>query len=121
MTPPVTIDVTAGFVGEVLGSVPINEATSRIRVYCTSRYSGWAAYDLADVAGDAYFAMLYMLGLFRWRVDRRGGASSMPRLWPVWRSNTAARFVPAARSVTAARAASLQLSMRHDDETQIDA
>jgi len=75
MTPPVTIDVTAGFVGEVLGSVPIDEATSRIRVYCTSRYSGWAAYDLADVVGDAYFAMLYMLGLFsvacrspRWRV-----------------------------------------------------
>jgi hypothetical protein len=50
MTPPVTIDVTAGFAGEVLGPVPIDEAASRIRVYCTSRYSGWAVYDLAGVS-----------------------------------------------------------------------
>jgi hypothetical protein len=50
MTPPATIDMTAGFAGEVLGPIPIDEAASRIRVYCTSRYSGWAVYDLAGVS-----------------------------------------------------------------------
>jgi hypothetical protein len=50
MTPRVAIDVTAGFAGDVLGPVPIDEAASRIRVYCTSRYSGWAVYDLAGIS-----------------------------------------------------------------------
>lgn len=45
-----TIDLTAGFAGEVLEPVPIDEAASRIRAYCTSRYSGWAVYDLAGVS-----------------------------------------------------------------------
>ncbi|GAA1577488.1 hypothetical protein GCM10009827_119130 [Dactylosporangium maewongense] len=47
------IDVSAGFAGEVLGPVPIDEAASRIRVYCTSRYSGWAVYDLAGISARA--------------------------------------------------------------------
>jgi hypothetical protein len=50
---PVAIDVTMGFAGEVLGLVPIEEAANRIRVYCTSRYSGWARYDLAAVGARA--------------------------------------------------------------------
>lgn len=42
--------MTAGFAGEVLGPVPIDEAVSRILVYCTSRYSGWPLYDLAGIS-----------------------------------------------------------------------
>jgi hypothetical protein len=50
MKPPVTINVTAGFPGDVLAPVPIDEAANRIRVYCTSPYSGWAVYDLAGAS-----------------------------------------------------------------------
>ena len=53
MTPTAAIDVTAGFAGEALGPVPIDEAANRIRVYCTSRYSGWAVYDLAGISARA--------------------------------------------------------------------
>ncbi|MCI4066123.1 DUF6308 family protein [Micromonospora sp. R77] len=50
MTAAVTIDVTAGFSGDVLPPVPIDEAASRILAYCTSRHSGWAVYDLAGIS-----------------------------------------------------------------------
>jgi hypothetical protein len=50
MTSPLVIDVTAGFAGDVLGPVPIDEAASRIMAYCTAKYSGWAVYDLAGVS-----------------------------------------------------------------------
>ena len=43
------IDVTTGFAGDVLGPVPLDEAISRVLVYCTSRYSGWSVYDLAGI------------------------------------------------------------------------
>ena len=33
-----------------MGPVPIDEAASRTPAYCTSRYSGWAVYDLAGIS-----------------------------------------------------------------------
>jgi hypothetical protein len=50
MSSEVVIDVTAGFTGDVLGPVPLEEAISRILVYCTSRYSGWSVYELAGIS-----------------------------------------------------------------------
>jgi hypothetical protein len=50
MTSLVAIDVTAGFPGDVLPPVPVDEAASRILAYCTSNYSGWAVFDLAGIS-----------------------------------------------------------------------
>ncbi|MFC0030185.1 DUF6308 family protein [Micromonospora chaiyaphumensis] len=49
MTNAVAVDVTAGFAGDVLPPVSIEDAASRILAYCTSRHSGWAVYDLAGI------------------------------------------------------------------------
>ncbi|GAB3186897.1 hypothetical protein FHX75_111281 [Micromonospora palomenae] len=49
MTTAVVIDVTAGFPGDVLPPVPIDDAANRILAYCTSQHSGWAVYDLAGI------------------------------------------------------------------------
>ncbi|MEU8021104.1 DUF6308 family protein [Micromonospora haikouensis] len=53
MTSDTAIDVTAGFAGEVLGPVPVNEAVSRVLAYCTFKSSGWAVYDLAGISARA--------------------------------------------------------------------
>ena len=34
----------------MLPAVPIDEAVCRILAYCTSKYSGWAVYDLAGIS-----------------------------------------------------------------------
>ncbi|MFF4940726.1 DUF6308 family protein [Micromonospora sp. NPDC000729] len=49
MTTAVAIDVAAGFPGDVLPPVSIDDAASRILAYCTSHYSGWAVYDLVGI------------------------------------------------------------------------
>jgi hypothetical protein len=53
MNSPVAIDVTAGFPGDVLPPVPVDEAARRILAYCTSQYSGWSVYDLAGISARA--------------------------------------------------------------------
>jgi len=53
MPSDMVIDVTAGFSGDVLPPVSIDDATHRILAYCARPLSGWAVYDLAGMAARA--------------------------------------------------------------------
>src|SRR4051812_47617672 len=44
-----TIDVTAGFDGDVIGSISVVDAARRVIAYCTTPSSGWGVYDLAGI------------------------------------------------------------------------
>ncbi|MGI8870883.1 MAG: DUF6308 family protein [Mycobacteriales bacterium] len=41
------IDVTAGFTGDVLGAVSLDDAVRRVRAFCSDPKSGWVSFDLA--------------------------------------------------------------------------
>ena len=47
------LDFTAGFAGEVLGPVPLNDAVRRVVAFCCSPQSGFLGYDLAGEAARA--------------------------------------------------------------------